>query len=154
MYSLTYGDHRTLTIEMIPYSRNSFMTVFDLIDSFSKFVIAYSYQDFRSKFIQSGLLDYSFEQSCLLSALAEKYKQYIEPKTETMLLSKPAFDKFCKIYPEYFVDSNKYIAPDIKTTYNNLSLTYFPSIKTSNEELFEIIYKLLFQNKQAILSNP
>lgn len=140
MYNLTYEDHR-----------NSFMTVFNIIDSFSKATIAHSYQDFRSKFIKSGWLNYSFEESRILSALA---KQYSEPKIETLLLSKPLFDKFCKIYPEYFVDSNKYIAPDIKTTYNNLSLTYFPPIKTSNEELFETIYKLLFQNKQTILSKP
>jgi len=150
MYSLTYGDHRTLTIEMTSQSRNSFMTVFDLIGSFSKFVIAYSYQDFRSKFIQSGWLNYSFEQSCLLSALA---KQYSEPKTETMILSKPVFDKLCKIYPEYFVDSKKWTFPDSKTNYNNLSLTYFPSLKISDEDQFEVIFNLIFHNKQTILSN-
>lgn len=151
MYNLTYEDHRKLTIEMTSQSKHSYITVFNMIHDFSKISIVHSYQDFKSKFIKIGWYTFSYDHYYLLSNFI---KQYFEPKIETLLLSKPLFDKLCKIYPEYFVDSNKYIAPDIKTTYNNLSLTYFPSIKTSNEELFEIIYKLLFQNKQAILSNP
>ena len=150
MYSLTYEDRRKLTIEMTHKSKHSYITVFDMIDEFSKISITQSYQDFRSKFIESKWYTYSYDHYSLLS---NTIKLLSTPKTETLLLSKPLFDKLRKIYPEYFVDSKKYIPPDIKTTYNNLSLTYFPSLKTSDEDQFEVIFNLIFHNELMFKSS-
>jgi len=124
-----------------------------MIDDFSKITITHSYQDFRSKFIQSKWYNYSYEHYCMLSTYISTLQQ---PSKDTFLLSKPLYDKLCKYYPEYFVNSNvrKWTPPDIKTTYSGLSLTYSPSLKTSKHEQYQIISDLMFLPKTVILSNP
>jgi hypothetical protein len=158
MYSLTYEEHRTLTIEITPQSKHSYVTIFNMIDDFSKISVTHSYQDFRSKFIQSKWYYYSYEHYCMLSTNINIFTNMVKPSTniEPMYISKRMFDIIYKDYPEYFVNSNvrKWTQPDTKTTYISLSLTYSPSLKTSKHEQYQIMSDLMFLPKPVILSNP